>query len=119
MSKLSTELLQIINQSHRHMTAEEVFLLCKERGIKISLASVYRILGKLTEEGSIRKISVVGQTEMFDKSISDHAHLICTCCGDIKDVFIDEFKEELEKITGVPVDSYDLNIRYRCEKCRR
>lgn len=119
MSKLSIELKRIIDNSNEHMTAEELFIHCKEQGIKISLASVYRVLANLCEAEEIRKVSVAGSVDRYDKRLDDHGHLICTHCGKIEDVYIKEFKDFVEKQEGIQALSYDFNIHYICENCMK
>ena len=55
MTKLNQQILDMINSSNGHLTAEEAFLLAKKKKIEISLASTYRILNKLVKEGLINK----------------------------------------------------------------
>lgn len=118
MSKLSVKLKSLIEKSNEHMTAEELFMYCKEKGIKISLASVYRVLSNLCETGEIRKISVAGDKDRYDKVLKDHGHLICQSCGKISDIYIDDFKEFIEKHEDIKVLSYDFNIGYICKNCK-
>ncbi len=117
MSKLGKVLQQLIYESDKHMTAEEIFLLCKEKELKISLASVYRVLNTLVDEGHIRKVSISDGSDVFDKSTEDHGHLVCSCCKKVTDVYIEDFKLILSQLTGKEVDSYHLNMEYICEEC--
>ena len=45
--------------------------------------------------------------------------MICERCGKISDVHLDDLGQELERETGVKVISYDLNIHYLCDECRK
>ena len=57
MTKNAEYILEIINNSRIHPTAEQVFLLLKEKNEKAVLATVYNNLAWLYENGLIRKIS--------------------------------------------------------------
>ena len=116
--KIRDQILQILNSSEGHMTAEEMYLFCVNNDIKISMASTYRVLGKLAEEGLIRKISVAGQPDIFDRTTTDHQHLICVSCGKVTDIMIDGLRDAISEKIKEEFYSYDLCIKYVCEDCQ-
>lgn len=119
MTKLNQLILDLIRNSEGHLTAEQVFLLAKKKKINVSLASIYRILGKLADEGLINRFSVASKPDVFDKTIDQHAHLICRKCGKVEDVYIKDLKKILCKQIGTDIDSYELNVNCICENCRK
>jgi Fe2+ or Zn2+ uptake regulation protein len=119
MLKNQEAILNIIQSSEGHMTAEEIFMQCRDRGLKMSVATVYRNLSVLSENGHIRKISIVGQPDHYDRTMTKHEHLICERCGELQDVCIDNLEELLESKVGMKLNSYELCMRYICPKCRR
>lgn len=119
MTNLNQQILEMIRSSEGHLTAEEAFMLAKKKKINISMASVYRILGKLADDGYIKRITVTNGPDIFDKTVESHAHLICSKCGKVKDVHISNLKNKLSKETNIEVDSYELCINYVCEDCKR
>lgn len=118
MSRQRDDILQIIKRSEEHLTAEEIFLLCKEEGIPISIATVYRNLGILTEQGIIKKVSVIGEPDRYDKTVTHHEHIYCDRCRRIMDIQIEDLKKLLEEKTGIRLQSYDLCMHYICPECR-
>lgn len=58
------------------MTAEQIFLELKKEEPKVVLATVYNNVNGLCREGRIRRISVEGQPDRYDK-IQRHDHLVC------------------------------------------
>ena len=119
MTKLAAEMLDLIRSSERHMTAEEVFMLCKEKGIKISFASVYRILTNFVDDGIMRKVSIPGEPDRFDKTVRPHDHIFCSRCKKVCDIDIGDLTEMLEKKIGSRIDGYTLSVKYICPECRR
>ena len=118
MTKLSYEVLQLLQNSCGHLTAEEIFLLAKKNKKDISLASTYRVLNRLVEEGMIKRINIPGEKDIFDKTIDDHEHLICSKCGKITDVHIKDVGKLISKNVNVKnIVSYDLCINYICDDC--
>lgn len=109
--------MKIIQSSDRHMTAEEIFLECRAQSLKVSVATVYRNLGAMVEQGLIRKLSVTGQPDHYDRNMFPHEHVVCVVCGKLRDVYVEGLEELLESSVGVKLDSYDLCMRYICPEC--
>jgi len=119
MTKQAEQILQVLNASSGHMTADDLYLACRQAGIKTSVASVYRVANKLAEEGSITRVHHAGSADVFDKTTATHEHLFCSQCGAISDLFIDELPQLIEHAIGVKPESFDLSVNYVCESCRK
>ena len=117
MTKYSKQILELINQSDGHMTAEQLFLELKKREPKVVQATVYNNLNALCQKGMVRKLSLAGSPDRYDK-IHRHDHLICKKCGTLSDIAFRDITGDLEKQLGEGIISYDLNIFYLCPKCR-
>lgn len=117
--KRKDQILGLLQNSSGHMRAEEMYMYCKDHDIKISLATTYRTLGKLAEEGQIRKVSVPGQPDIFDKTLSEHEHMVCSICGGVKDVKVKNLKKMILNEVNEDIDSYELCIKYVCPKCKK
>lgn len=117
MTANAKRVLDIINASTAHPTAEDIYRGLISRGEKMSLATVYNSLGKLYEEGQVRKIPMEGAPDRYDKT-RRHDHLVCERCGAISDAMLDDFCDVFAKSLGVAVDSYDLKLFWLCDKCK-
>ena len=117
MSKYKRLITELLNDSCEHMTAEEIFFKLRETQPGVALATVYNNLHALCLERSIRKISVSGEPDRYDKTSRPHAHLICEKCKKITDIEMKEFTELLEKKIGQSIDFYELNVYYNCKDC--
>lgn len=116
MTKHAEQILGIVNNSGEHLSAEQIFLRLKETNRGAALATVYNNLSFLCREGLIRKISVEGCPDRYDK-IKRHDHLVCRHCGKLSDVQLDDLTDMLQKQVKVQVLSYDLKVNYLCEEC--
>lgn len=116
MTKQRKIIYAIVQESDLHMTAEEIFLLAKERLPSLSIATVYRNLGLMVRDREIRRVSV-GGADRYDRTIAPHDHLTCLRCGCLTDVPPMALKAELEKRTGQAIQSYELHMYYICPKC--
>ncbi len=118
MTKYAKKILEIVESSRSHLTAEQVFEQLRESYPSVVLATVYNNLNRLWEEGRIRKISVEGTPDRYDRIVR-HDHLVCRKCGRLLDVDLGDLTEQLEKKAGIPILSYDLKLVFLCEACRK
>lgn len=117
MTRYAKQILELINRSGGHMTAEQLYLELKKTEPRIVQATVYNNLNALCQEGLIRKLSIEGSPDRYDK-ILRHDHLICKMCGALSDVTFQDMTGDLEKQLGEGILSYDLKVFYLCPKCR-
>ena len=118
MSKQKNALLEVIRNSEGHLTAEELFMRCREQHVDISMATVYRNLGILSMEGAVKRIAVPGEPDRYDKTLSPHEHVVCDRCKRMADICMSDMRQMLEQWVGSPISSYDLCVRYVCPSCR-
>ena len=118
MTKYAEKILDIVEHSDCHMTAEQVFDRLRRDFPRVALATVYNNLNRLAEEGHIRRLSVEGMPDRFDRT-QRHDHLLCRRCGALEDIRLSDLTAWLEKETGIPILAYDLKLLYLCNECRR
>ncbi len=111
-------ILEAIRSSKDHPTAEQIYLNLKSQGSRIALATVYNNLARLLSGGRIRKISVEGCPDRYDR-IEKHDHLVCRRCGGLSDISFTDLTSMLQSQTDEQVLDYDLRVSYICPVCRR
>ena len=116
MTRNAESILEIINHSKNHLTAEQIYVTLKEKNGKVVPATVYNNLSYLHKQGLIRKVSVEGCPDRYDH-IRQHDHLVCRNCGKLSDITLEDLTEKLQKQISIPMLSYDLKINYICEEC--
>ena len=117
MTKYAKKIREIVECSRNHMTAEQVFEVLRQTYPTVVLATVYNNLNKLWEAGLIRKLSVEGMPDRYDR-LERHDHLVCRNCGRLADLNLSDLTEQLQRQVGVPILSYDLKLVYICDECR-
>ena len=119
MTKQRELILNILKQSDRHLTADEIFFLAKLKMPSIAMATIYNNLNAMHEAGIINRLHIDGVADCFDKITEPHDHLLCDKCGKISDVHIPHLTEVLERELATEIEDYELTIHYVCEECRR
>ena len=118
MTKYGTKILEIVSASRSHMTAEEIFDTLRRTYPAVVLATVYNNLNRLLQEGLIRKVSVEGMPDRYDR-IQRHDHLVCKGCGRLLDIDLGDLTAQLEENAWISILSYDLKLMYLCENCKK
>ena len=118
MTKYGTKILEIVSASRSHMSAEEIFDTLRRTYPAVVLATVYNNLNRLLQEGLIRKVSVEGMPDRYDR-IQRHDHLVCKGCGRLLDIDLGDLTAQLEEKAGISILSYDLKLMYLCENCKK
>ena len=103
-----------------HPTAEEIYTAVRGNCPGLSLGTVYRNLNGLVEAGRVRRVTIPGQADRFDRTLEEHDHMYCTCCGRVEDVRLD--KTPLDKMLAdrpeLAVTGYTLTLYGVCSACR-
>ncbi|MBQ9805013.1 MAG: transcriptional repressor [Clostridia bacterium] len=119
MTKQRELILNILKQSDRHLTADEIFFLAKLKMPSIAMATIYNNLNAMHEAGIINRLHIDGVADCFDKVTEPHDHLLCDKCGKITDVRLPRLAEILESELATEIEDYELTVHYVCPECRR
>jgi Fur family peroxide stress response transcriptional regulator len=121
-TKQRTLVLEIVEHAKSHPTAEEVLRLARKKMPNVSLATVYRNLHLLAEEGKIREVQFQGDVTRYDGMLDAHEHFYCTSCGAVQDLTAKLPATTLTALSsrlGVTIDRYALDYYGLCSKCSR
>lgn len=116
----------LLEREEDHLSAEEVFLLVKERAPDIGLATVYRTLELLSELQVVDKINFGDGVSRYDlrKEGMDHFHhhLVCMECGGVEEIIEDlltDIEKKVEDEWNFEVKDHRLTFHGICEKCQK
>lgn len=103
-----------------HPTADEIYLSIKDDCPGLSLGTVYRNLNGLVDMGRIRRVTMPGMADRFDRTLEEHDHLYCTKCGHVEDVVLDKtaIDQTISAQQNLCVERYSLTLYGVCSKCR-
>jgi len=123
MQKLTAQrqaILDVINRSDKHWDADEVAYALKESDTPIGIATVYRGLAALAEQGLVESIQLADKKRYERADKKHHDHLICTQCADIEEFC----KPEIENLQNLVASEHDFTIEGHqlllfgiCRKC--
>lgn len=118
----SSTILEVVRGLHGHATAEEIFALVEKVNPRISRATVYRNLSKLSENGLIRKVEVPGEADRFERELIPHYHVKCVHCGRIFDVdlpYADHLDDQVRDTHGFILTGHDIVFTGICPGCQK
>lgn len=115
----------LLEREEDHLSAEEIFLLVKEKSPEIGLATVYRTLELLSELEIVDKINFGDGVSRFDLRKEGvqhfHHHLVCMECGSVEEI-IEDLLGDVEKIVeekwGFEVKDHRLTFHGICKQCQ-
>jgi len=106
-----------------HPTMDEMYMEIKKAHPSISLATVYKNVNVLREEGIVIEINVPNGKMRYDYFTKPHIHMICKNCGNVRDMDYNEnlfdYQNKLEKTEGVVIDRLDIIASIEsCSLCK-
>ncbi len=115
--------LNALRSSQNHPTALDVYEAARCVRPRIGLATVYRILRQLTEQGLIKELEYGSGCSRYDACTHRHDHAICTKCGALLDVPEDiqlpsEALQAAAQSTGFELGSHEVRIYGLCATCQ-
>ena len=115
-------LLRTVKSLKCHPTTEEVYEAVSKEYPHISLATVYRNLNLMAQNGDIGKIPVGDAAYRFDAGAHPHYHIRCSVCGSFTDVnsaYCSEIDKMIEERTGYSISGHSLIFDGVCPECRK
>ncbi len=110
-----------LHQASDHPTAEVVYARVCEEVPNISLRTVYQVLHDLAAMGEVAMIDLGTGATRFDPTPSEHHHLVCTSCGEVRDLFLDDVAVAVpaEQAGGFAVGTPEITWRGLCPACQQ
>ncbi len=118
MTKQRKLILQIINASCDHPTAEEIYNRALAEMPGMVLATVYNNLNALVAAGQIIRLHTADGADRYDRAEHPHGHLVCDRCGSIRDVELPQnFVTHASRRWGVSPGLLEVSGHVLCANC--
>jgi Fe2+/Zn2+ uptake regulation proteins len=117
------QILGVFLSVEKHLTAEELYKIVREKYPNIGYVTVYRTLKLLCEAGLCRELHFEDGTARYEHLYGHqhHDHLICTNCGQFIEVIdpeIEKLQEKLFKAHGFIPVGHRMDLYGICSKCK-
>lgn len=114
------QVFKAVQGDHSHPFVHEIYRRVHRRLPRISLATVYRNLHSLVEDGKIRSLLLDEGGARFDPETSQHDHFVCERCGRVVDLFLRGARAlDLSSLAkqGYVVTTHTLTVHGICQCC--
>jgi Fur family transcriptional regulator, ferric uptake regulator len=115
----------LLENEEDHLSAEDVYLLVKEKSPEIGLATVYRTLELLTELKVVDKINFGDGVSRYDLrkegAAHFHHHLVCMECGSVEEIqedLLEDVETIVEEKWKFLVKDHRLTFHGICRNCQ-
>lgn len=119
-----TVLGAMLAHERRHLSADDVYHKIAEERRPVGMATIYRVLGHLTDVGILVRhvfVSESGKAVYEVQHGRHHEHLICLQCGKV-DEFVDETIAKVSRSQaeskGYTLSQHQLALYGHCAECR-
>lgn len=121
-------IVTVLSASDRPLMIQQMLKRSSSTKKVLAQSSLYRNLVVLEDVGVVQRIfstDDVARYELNDDILGHHHHLVCSKCGDIRDVRIPESLEssldstlaKIAKRSGFKLEQHRLDLIGRCGKC--
>ena len=106
------------------VSAQEIHDGIRESGVRVGMASVYRVVDGLDSLGLVQRIDLgdgVSRFEPADPLGDHHHHLVCDDCGKVEPFEDSSLESALERVAGgrgYAMAGHDVVLRGACGTCR-
>ena len=104
MTKYEKAVYDIVSRSMEHLTVEQIFRRARDSYPRVALATIYNNVNKLWEAGLIRRVSLEGMPDRYDR---------------VKRHDFADLTAPLREAAGEAFLYYDLKVFYLCPDCKK
>jgi Fur family transcriptional regulator, ferric uptake regulator len=115
----------LLENEEAHLSAEDVYLLVKEKAPEIGLATVYRTLELLSDLQIIHKLNFGDGVTRYEFRAEGaehhHHHLICLHCGTVDEIMEDllgPIEQGIEREYDFQIVDHRLTFHGVCYRCK-
>jgi len=121
-TKQRQQLRRALERTAGFISAQELHQSLREEGSSIGLATVYRTLGALVDDGSVDYLALDGEKLYRVCSPGHHHHLICRECGHTTEIeagAVETWAREVAAEHGYVQPRHVVDIFGTCPDCQR
>ncbi|MDD5288931.1 MAG: transcriptional repressor [Dehalococcoidales bacterium] len=111
---------KVLIDAGRPLSVNEVLKLAQNEVAGLGIATVYRNLKALQQEGWIVQVDLPGQAPRWEKAQKNHHHhFLCRTCDKLLEIH--DCPEGLKQLLpeGYTLEEHDILLRGLCDNCAR
>jgi Fur family ferric uptake transcriptional regulator len=111
---------QVLKKAGRPLSTQEVFAMAQKKVLGLGIATVYRNLKSLQQDGSVITVELPGQAPRWELAPENHhRHFLCNNCDKLYE--INACPEDLQHLLpeGYTLEEHDILLRGLCDDCSR
>ena len=112
-------ILEFLEGTKSHPTADEVYLAIHEAYPTIARATIYNTLDALTKAGAILQLTMDSGAARYDADTEPHVHFRCRVCESVYDIDAREHRCVGKDVEGHQVESVRTYAFGVCSSCRK
>ncbi|MBB5017945.1 Fur family ferric uptake transcriptional regulator [Chitinivorax tropicus] len=114
-----TAIASVIDNAHRPLSPQEILESAKEAGAAIGIATIYRNLKLLVDEGSVQVVVLPGDSPRYESTgHAHHHHFQCVACKRVFDVAGCPGNMNNLAPKGFTVERHELTLYGQCADCK-
>ena len=103
-----------------HMNIDDLYKKLLEKFPSISLATIYKNINAMIEKVFLSEVKIPNAKSVFELVKSEHAHLVCSSCGDIEDITLNTTSvlSEAATLSQFTIESTNVVLSGICPTCK-
>ncbi len=109
----------VLGNMTRPLSPQEILEQAKIEVPAIGMATVYRALNDLVEEGVLKTVDVAGQPPRYESAhLGHHHHFHCTRCDKVFELEGCLLKQDLQLPEGFFMEHHEITLNGHCPDCK-
>ena len=119
-----TAVVEYLARQHCCVSAQEIHEGLRDDGVRVGIASVYRVLDTLAELRLVQRVDFGDGIARFEPVEADghhHHHVVCGDCGKVEPFEDDRLEVALSAVAerlGYAMDGHEVVLHGACRRCR-
>lgn len=116
-------LLSLLREADRHLDADELYRLAREKEPRLSLSTVYRALRLFKELGLVDEVHFDEAHHHYEvKPQVEHHHLVCLGCGKVIEFhcpLTQQMRDDIGREMDFEITGAEVRMEGYCRACRQ
>ena len=121
--KVTPQRVAIVEELYKngHMNIDDLYKKLLSKFPSVSLATIYKNINAMIEKVFLSEVKIPNSKSVYELVKTEHAHLVCSCCGAIEDVTLDasSLLNEVSTLSSFKIDSTNIVLSGICPKCSK